>query len=97
MAAIQRDTTQVTLNTPVSINLGPDRSVCSEVILDAGSFPGGTYDWGGGVTAQTLEVTASGTYTGKCDRPEWLYGKCFRHDFDRRRSGGRSGCRSILL
>lgn len=60
------DIATITLNTPIVINLGADRTVCDEEILDAGYFPGGQYTWtwaGGSEDTRTLQATVSGTYT----------------------------------
>ncbi|REE00533.1 PKD domain-containing protein [Marinoscillum furvescens] len=55
--------TEVTLNTPVTIDLGADRQICDSDILDAGVFPGVAYQWSTGDTTRFLEVTTSGSYT----------------------------------
>lgn len=47
----------------VSVNLGPDTTVCaSSFTLDAG-YPGGVYLWSSGQGTQTINVTTSGTYS----------------------------------
>ena len=45
----------------VDVALGNDTSVCGTLTLDAG-IPNATYEWQDGSTAQTLDVSASGTY-----------------------------------
>ncbi|WOK06404.1 PKD domain-containing protein [Imperialibacter roseus] len=57
------DETTVTLNSPVQIDLGPDREVCGPVTLDAGAFPNGTYAWSTGETTRKISVTTSGLYS----------------------------------
>ena len=44
-----------------TVNLGPDVTVCDQVILDAGPAPQ-SYLWSTGATTQTIAVTTSGTY-----------------------------------
>lgn len=55
------DAINVSFGTPPSVNLGPDQTVCSGTILDAGN-PGSTYSWSNGATSQTIPVTQTGTY-----------------------------------
>lgn len=55
------------LFSPVSVDLGPDGPLCAgdTATLTAdpsGSFPGSTYQWSDGSTAQDLTVTQSGSY-----------------------------------
>ncbi|CAD5295714.1 MULTISPECIES: PKD domain-containing protein [unclassified Imperialibacter] len=57
------DETTVTLNSPVQIDLGPDREVCGPVTLDAGAFPNSTYAWSTGETTRKISVTTSGLYS----------------------------------
>ncbi len=57
------DTINVTINTAITVSLGADDSVCSgSVLLDAQNA-GSTYMWSDMSTAQTLNVTSSGTYS----------------------------------
>jgi PKD repeat protein len=58
------DTTQITLNTAVQVNLGPDKSVCDSIQLQSGY--GGTSAtalWNGSFSGHALPVTTSGTYS----------------------------------
>jgi hypothetical protein len=59
------DTAVVTVNPKPNINLGPDKTPCAgtSVVLDAGSYSGGSYQWSSGQTSQTLTVTANGDYS----------------------------------
>jgi hypothetical protein len=52
----------VTINTPPTVNLGADMTVCGSALLDAG-ITGATYLWNDNSTAQTLTATATGTYS----------------------------------
>lgn len=54
-------TTTVLVNTPPTVDLGPDTTVCLGMFLDAQN-PGSTYLWNDNSTQQMLGVTASGTY-----------------------------------
>ncbi len=56
------------LATPV-IELGPDLTVCSTQILDAGNA-GSDYEWSTGATTQTIMVDISGTYSVTITNPE---------------------------
>lgn len=56
---VTSDTILVTLNSPPTINLGSDTSVCGNFTLDAGSFSG--YQWSTGSTAQTVTLASVGT------------------------------------
>ncbi|MCW5907365.1 MAG: HYR domain-containing protein [Chitinophagales bacterium] len=58
------DTVNVTINTPPTVNLGPDATHCAggSVTLDAGNA-GATYTWSNNATSQTITVSASGTYS----------------------------------
>ncbi len=63
------DSSSYSMEVPVTgsgalVNLGNDTTICqgNTLVLDAGAFPGATYDWGGGNTGQTLNVTAAGLY-----------------------------------
>lgn len=51
----------VTLNSIVSPDLGADTSICGTVLFDA-HYPGSTYLWQDGSTAQTFTASAAGTY-----------------------------------
>lgn len=47
----------------LSVDLGPDQTICgTAATLDAGN-PGRTYEWSTGETTQTIEVTTAGTYS----------------------------------
>lgn len=48
-----------------AVNLGSDQLLCdgASATLDAGSNPGGSYQWSNGDTTQTISVTAAGTYS----------------------------------
>ncbi len=54
-------TTTVLVNTPPTVNLGPDTIVCGGIILDAQNA-GGTYLWSDNSTQQVLSVTVGGVY-----------------------------------
>lgn len=58
-----RDTVNVTLFPPISVNLGADITHCGSgpVSLDAGN-PGATYTWSTGASTQTIFVMTTGTY-----------------------------------
>lgn len=56
------------LATP-AIDLGPDLSVCSTQILDAGNA-GSDYAWSTGATTQTITVDISGSYSVTITNPE---------------------------
>lgn len=53
--------------TPV-LELGPNSTVCDEVVLDAGN-PGSTYLWNTGETTQTITVTTTGVYSVTVTNP----------------------------
>ncbi|MBX3241695.1 MAG: PKD domain-containing protein [Chitinophagaceae bacterium] len=62
-----KDTTTQTVTvagSSVPVNLGADQTICSggNITLDAGSFPGATYNWSTGATSQTINVSAAGEY-----------------------------------
>ncbi|MCB9236093.1 MAG: T9SS type A sorting domain-containing protein [Bacteroidia bacterium] len=59
-----RDSINVTIAVPPTLNLGPDRGICrgDSVLLDAG-IVGGTYNWSSGDTTQTVYFDTSGTWT----------------------------------
>lgn len=59
--------TLTSLATP-SIELGPNMTVCDEVILDAGNV-GSTYVWSTGETTQTIAVTVTGIYSVTITNP----------------------------
>ncbi|HEY6162284.1 MAG TPA: T9SS type A sorting domain-containing protein [Bacteroidia bacterium] len=53
----------VTINTPPTVNLGPNVTQCGgSVTLNAGN-PGSTYLWSNSSTTQTISVSSSGTYS----------------------------------
>lgn len=54
-------TTTVVVNAPVVVSLGPDFMSCGNTFLDA-QYPGSTYLWSAGSTAQLLYVVATGPY-----------------------------------
>lgn len=60
--AIVRDTVIVKVETPIMVDLGPDDTACTSVMLDAGN-PGNNYWWypGNGST-QTIVADSSGWY-----------------------------------
>ncbi|MBY0435993.1 MAG: PKD domain-containing protein, partial [Cyclobacteriaceae bacterium] len=51
----------VTLNSAVTPDLGPDKTVCGSALLDA-RYPGSTYLWSTGQTTRTIRTTTSGNY-----------------------------------
>jgi hypothetical protein len=51
----------ITADPGITVSLGPDTTLCSGGVLDAGNA-GSTYAWNTGATTQTLSVTQSGTY-----------------------------------
>lgn len=59
---VSSDNATVTLNSAVVPNLGSDRTVCDQEILDAG-YSGATYLWNTGATSQSITVTSTGTYS----------------------------------
>lgn len=50
----------ITINTPPTVNIGPDTTVCGSYTADAGN-PGSSYLWCDGSTTQTVNLTSSGT------------------------------------
>jgi hypothetical protein len=52
----------ITLQQSVTVYLGPDTTVCSGYVLDAGNA-GSTFAWSNGATTQTISVSNSGIYT----------------------------------
>ncbi|PWT99543.1 MAG: hypothetical protein C5B52_10480 [Bacteroidetes bacterium] len=58
------DAIDITTNTPPTVMLGPDVSICagSTATLDAGN-PGATYLWSNGATTQKITVSTAGTYS----------------------------------
>ena len=61
---ISRDTISVNFNATPVVNLGADKSICSNTpaTLDAGN-PGATYLWSTGATTQTILAANVGTYS----------------------------------
>lgn len=58
----------------VSVNLGPDTTVCATTyLLDAGN-PGSTYLWSSGAGTQTINITNSGTYSVSLINPIGCFG-----------------------
>lgn len=55
------DTIAVNALLPPVVNLGPDRTECESVTLDAGN-PGATYNWQPGGNGQLQNITQSGNY-----------------------------------
>lgn len=57
------DTIVITRYAPVNVNLGADRSICTNdtITLDAG-IAGAIYNWTTGETTQKIKVNAAGTY-----------------------------------
>ncbi len=53
--------TNVTLNSNVSPELGADTSICGAILLNA-NYPGSSYLWQDGSTSQTFEASSQGTY-----------------------------------
>ncbi|MEM8583544.1 MAG: hypothetical protein AAGF87_04700, partial [Bacteroidota bacterium] len=55
-------------NTPVAVDLGPDQTIClgNSITLDAGN-PGANYLWSTNETTQTINISASGTYSVTVD------------------------------
>ncbi|MEO5645159.1 MAG: T9SS type A sorting domain-containing protein [Bacteroidia bacterium] len=57
------DNIVVTINTPPTVNIGIDTTLCgNSLLLDAGN-PGMTYLWSNSTSQQTLTAFASGTYS----------------------------------
>ncbi len=58
------DTIQVIVDSPVNVNLGPDRAICngSSTQLSVPFSPSSTYYWQNGFTGHQLNVTQAGTY-----------------------------------
>lgn len=54
------DTITVTINTPPTISIGPDTTVCGSYSVDAGNS-GSTYMWCNGATTQTTTLVNSGS------------------------------------
>ena len=54
----------VTLAPELSVDLGPDTTICTGdvITLNAGT-PGASYQWSNGATSQSVQVSASGTYS----------------------------------
>lgn len=67
-----RDTMNLTLSIPPSLNLGSDTTVCAgnPVLLDAGTGPVGTvYQWSSGAGTQQLQVSSPGIYVASVTTP----------------------------
>lgn len=64
LGCISRDTISVNFNATPLVNLGADKSICSNepITLDAGN-PGSTYLWNTGATTQTIVAANVGTYS----------------------------------
>ena len=54
------DSINITINTPPTVNIGPDTTACGSYMVDAGN-PGSTYLWCDGSTTQTTNLTTSGS------------------------------------
>jgi PKD repeat protein len=54
--------TSVKLNTIIAPTLGSDRSVCDEINLYPGYFPGATYSWTTGDSTPSIDINVSGNY-----------------------------------
>ncbi|MBX2978714.1 MAG: gliding motility-associated C-terminal domain-containing protein [Flavobacteriales bacterium] len=63
------DAVNVSYQTPVSVDLGPDLSICNGdmAFLDA-TTPGATYLWNTGATSASINVTTAGTYSVAVDQ-----------------------------
>lgn len=59
---VSSDNATVTLNSAVVPNLGSNRTVCDQEVLNAG-YSGATYLWNTGATSQSIIVTTTGTYS----------------------------------
>lgn len=57
------DTVEVDIDIPVTVDLGPDTSLCSGTIALDATTPGAAYQWQDGSTAPVFTVQVSGTYT----------------------------------
>lgn len=58
------DTVVVTVNPRPVVNLGADTSLCGgSLVLNAGPQPNSTFLWSNSTTAQTLNISSSGTYS----------------------------------
>jgi len=57
------DTVTITIGPSLSVNLGPDTSICTDdtLILDAGNA-GATFNWSTGTATQTIAVSIAGNY-----------------------------------
>lgn len=62
LGCVASDTINVTIiNNNIEVDLGPDTTVCSCILLNAGN-PGATFIWCGGQTYPIINVCVSGTY-----------------------------------
>jgi PKD repeat protein len=57
------DVASVYLNTPLVIDLGENRTVCDQVVLDAGYYPGASFTWSTAEGTRIILAQASGTYS----------------------------------
>lgn len=59
------DSAAIQVFTVPTVSLGADQLLCdgASATLDAGSNPGGSFQWSNGDTTQTTSVTAAGTYS----------------------------------
>lgn len=49
--------------TPLTVNLGPDTNICTgDTIILRSTYPGATYSWSTGATADSIEAYSTGTY-----------------------------------
>lgn len=68
-----RDSTQVTVNSPPTVTLGNDTSICTATGYDLKPNtqpPGSTYSWQDGSTADSLEVPQTGIYSVTVTSPQ---------------------------
>jgi PKD repeat protein len=59
---ITTDVAPVFLNVPLVVDLGTDRTVCDQVELSPGYFPGGSFVWSNMAVTPTIIVSSSGDY-----------------------------------
>ena len=57
------DVINVTINTPPTVNLGPDQTQCGGTVTLDAQNAGSTYAWSESSTTQTISVSSSGTYS----------------------------------
>lgn len=59
---VSSDTINLLFDDPPSVDLGTDKTICNELLLDA-TFPGATYKWQDGSTEATLVAKTPGSYS----------------------------------